>query len=97
MALVGLLLYVGMTVVTGLHHRSSVHLYSVGCFQLLGLILGFSAMVIGGAAKRDDPDDGCAKVGYILGWILTILLTLTILVISFLLINIAMLIESNRR
>jgi hypothetical protein len=54
-------------------------------------------MVIGGAAKRDDPDDGCAKVGYILGWILTILLTLTILVISFLLINIAMLIESNRR
>jgi hypothetical protein len=32
-------------------------------------IFGPIAISVGSGALQDDPDDGCAKAGYILGWV----------------------------
>lgn len=57
---------------------------------ILGLIafflfplLGPVAIIVGSSAMRDDPNDGCAKAGYILGWIVTACLLACLLALVF--------------
>jgi hypothetical protein len=46
-------------------------------------ILGPVAVMVGNGALRDDPDDGCAKAGVVLGWICTAVLILGMCLIGF--------------
>lgn len=49
--------------------RALGEIVCVGFVPLLGAILSFVAVMIGGQAMREDSRDGCAKTGYIVGWI----------------------------
>lgn len=46
-------------------------------------LLGPVAVMVANGALRDDPDDGCAKGGLVLGWICTVILILGICLVGF--------------
>ena len=54
---------------------------AIALVGLLGTILGVVAVVTGSKALESDPNDGCAKTGYILGWICTVIVAMEILLV----------------
>ncbi|MSQ94307.1 MAG: hypothetical protein EXR98_07095 [Gemmataceae bacterium] len=55
--------------------------YAIAVVGLLGATLGVIALLTGWKGLEDDPTDGCAKTGYILGWICSTIVILEIVLV----------------